>query len=67
LGNIAHQFEKGHRIGLAIRSEWFPLFARNLNTIEQIAGATRTVVAQQKIYADPQRPSVLRLKLLPSN
>jgi putative CocE/NonD family hydrolase len=67
LGNIAHQFEKGHRIGLAIRSEWFPLFARNLNTIEQIAGAARIVVAQQKIYADSQRPSMLRLKLLSSN
>lgn len=65
LGNVTHQFEKGHRIGLAIRSEWFPLFARNLNTAEPIKDATRIVVAQQKIYADSQRPSILRLKLLP--
>lgn len=67
LGGVAHRFEKGHRIGLAIRSEWFPLFARNLNTAEPIKDATRIVVAQQKIYTDSQRPSILRLKLLPPN
>jgi len=67
LGSVAHQFEKGHRIGLAIRSEWFPLFARNLNTAESIKDATKIVIAQQKIYAGSQRPSALHLKLLPTN
>ena len=67
LGGVAHQFARGHRIGLAIRSEWFPFFARNLNTIEPIANATKIVVAQQKIHTDSQRPSILRLKLLPTN
>lgn len=65
LWDIAHRFERGHRIGLAIRSEWFPRFARNLNTTEQIATATRIAVAQQTIYGDAQRPSVLRFRVLP--
>ncbi|MDQ3172212.1 MAG: hypothetical protein M3Q91_00700 [Acidobacteriota bacterium] len=52
-----------HRIG--IRSEWFPGFARNLNTIEPIATATRIVAARQTIYGDAQRPSVLRFRVLP--
>ncbi len=66
LWDVAHRFKKGHRIGLAIRSEWFPYFARNLNTIEQIKDATRMVVARQTIYVDSHRPSVLRFKLLPA-
>ena len=65
LWDIAHRFERGHRIGLAIRSEWFPGFARNLNTMEQIATATRIAVAQQTLYGDAQRPSVLRFRVLP--
>ncbi len=67
LGSVAHRFEKGHRIALAIRSEWFPLFARNLNTAEPIKDATRIVFAKQTIYSDAQRPSILRLMLLPPN
>ena len=65
LWDIAHRFERGHRIGLAIRSEWFPGFARNLNTIEPIAAATRIEAARQTIYGDAQRPSVLRFRVLP--
>jgi predicted acyl esterase len=29
---FAHRFSKGHRIGILIRSEWFPSYERNLNT-----------------------------------
>lgn len=65
LRSVAHRIEKRHRIGLAVRSEWFPLFARNLNTAESIKDATKIVVAKQRIYADAQRPSVLRFGLLP--
>jgi putative CocE/NonD family hydrolase len=65
LWDIAHRFERGHRIGLAIRSEWFPGFARNLNTMEPIASATRIAVARQSIYGDERRPSVLRFRVLP--
>lgn len=65
LWDIAHRFERGHRIGLAIRSEWFPGFARNLNTMEPIASATRIAVAQQTIYGDSGRPSTLRFRVLP--
>lgn len=65
LRDIAHRFGRGHRIGLAIRSEWFPSFARNLNTSEPIAMATRIVVARQTIYGGAQRPSVLRFRVLP--
>lgn len=65
LWDVAHRFERGHRIGLAIRSEWFPGFARNLNTAEPIAAATRIVVARQTVYGDVQRPSLLRFRVLP--
>ena len=35
LWDTAHQFPKGHQIGLYIRSELFPAYARNLNTWSQ--------------------------------
>lgn len=64
LWDTAHQFKAGHRLGLLIRSHLFPLFARNLNTGEPVKDATRVVVAQQLIYYDAKRPSVLRFRQL---
>jgi len=64
LWDTAHQFKTGHRLGLLIRSELFPMFARNLNTGEPVKDATRIVVAQQQIYHDAKRPSALRFRQL---
>ena len=65
LWDSAHQFKKGHRLGVVISSEMFPNYARNLNTGEPISNATRIVVAQQTIYHDAKRPSALRFRVLP--
>lgn len=65
LWDSAHQVKKGHRLGVMISSEMFPSYARNLNTGEPIANATRMVAAQQTIYHDAKRPSALRFRVLP--
>jgi hypothetical protein len=64
LWDTAHRIEKGRRLGLIIRSELFPAYARNLNTGEPNATATRMVTAKQTIYHDAKRPSALRLRRL---
>ncbi len=64
---FAHEFGKGHRLGIMIRSEWFPGYVRNLNTGESIKDATRMEIGTEKIYHDALRPSTLRLWLLNSN
>jgi putative CocE/NonD family hydrolase len=66
LCDTAHQFRKGHRLGVVIQSQMFPSYARNLNTGEPIKTATRMVAAHQTIYHDNQRPSRLRFYLLPT-
>ena len=65
LWDSAHQFKKGHRLGVLISSDMFPNYARNLNTGEPISNATRMVVAEQTIYHDAKRPSALRFRVLP--
>jgi putative CocE/NonD family hydrolase len=64
LWDLAHRVRKGQRLGLIIESEMFPHYARNLNTGESNATATRMVVATQTIYHDAGRPSALRLRRL---
>lgn len=58
---FAHRFSKGHRIGILIRSKWFPGYERNLNTGEPIKNATRMEVGNIKLFHDTSHPSVLRL------
>jgi uncharacterized protein len=65
LWDTAHQVKKGHRLGVLIKSQMFPSYARNLNTGEPIRNATRMVVAHQTIYHDAKRSSALRFRLLP--
>jgi putative CocE/NonD family hydrolase len=65
LWDTAHRFGKGHRIGLMIRSEMFPSYARNLNTGEPIATGTRMLAANQTVYHDARHPSALRFMVLP--
>ncbi|HEV2666085.1 MAG TPA: CocE/NonD family hydrolase [Blastocatellia bacterium] len=64
LWDLAHRLEKGRRLGIVIKSEMFPYYARNLNTGEPNAEATRMVTATQTIYHDAKRPSALRLRRL---
>jgi uncharacterized protein len=64
LWDMAHRAEKGRRLGIIIKSEMFPYYARNLNTGEPNADATRMVTATQTIYHDAKRPSALRLRRL---
>lgn len=61
-GNV---FKAGHRIRLAVSSSNFPRFSRNLNTGEQILGATRMEKATQTIYHDAEHPSALVLPVIP--
>jgi putative CocE/NonD family hydrolase len=65
LWDTAHQFAKGHQVGLFIRSELFPAYARNLNTGEPIKEATKSVVAHITILHDAAHPSVLKFRVLP--
>lgn len=59
LWDIAHEFAKGHRIGLLLRSTMFPVYARNLGTGEPIKDATKMMVQVQSIYQDRKHPSTL--------
>lgn len=61
-GNL---FKAGHRIRLAVSSSNFPRFNRNLNTGEQVLGATRSVNATQNIFHDAEHPSALVLPVIP--
>ena len=64
LWDVAHRVGKGQRLGIIIESQMFPFYARNLNTGEPNATATRMVAATQTIYHDAGRPSALRLRRL---
>ena len=57
-------FKAGHRIGVEITSSSFPRWERNLNTGESAARSSRTEVARQRIFHDPQRPSHLTLTVV---
>ena len=65
LADVAHCFAKGHRVGLLIRSDMFPIYDRNLNTGEPIKNGTSVIVARQQIYHDAKHPSTLRFRILP--
>ncbi len=64
--DTAHQFMKGHRIGLLVSSDGFPVYARNLGTGESSATGTRMVAQHETIYHDSKHPSALRFRVLPS-
>jgi putative CocE/NonD family hydrolase len=55
-------FKAGHRIGVEITSNSFPRWERNPNTGD--AYSSRTEVAHQRIFHDPQRPSHLTLTVV---
>ncbi len=55
--DTAYRLDNGHRLGLIINSDMFPMVSRNLGTGEPIKDATRMVSSVQTIYHDPKRPS----------
>ncbi len=58
-------FKRGHRIRLYISSSNFPRFNRNLNTGEQTFNSSGMVTAQQTIFHEGDRPSVVTLPIIP--
>jgi putative CocE/NonD family hydrolase len=62
---FAHRFPKGHRLVLLVTSSAFPGTARNLNTGEPLATATRIVVAHIELLHDKTHPSSLSWYQLP--
>jgi putative CocE/NonD family hydrolase len=59
------RMEKGHRLRLEISSSAFPKFDRNLNTGGPIGKETKGVVAEQTVYHDRDRPSWVRIPIVP--
>jgi putative CocE/NonD family hydrolase len=58
-------FRAGHKLRLEVSSSNFPRFDRNLNTGEEIGGATRLTRATNTIYHDREHPSALVLPVVP--
>lgn len=48
--DFAHEFAKGHRLGIIVHSSGFPMYARNLGTSDPIATATRMVPQRNTIF-----------------
>jgi len=65
MGATSNVFLPGHRLRLEITSSNYPRFARNLNTGEPEARATRMIKAENTIYHDRRHPSVLVLPIVP--
>ncbi len=61
----SHVFLAGHRIRVEISSSNFPRFARNLNTGEPFASATRAQPATQSIHHTDIFPSRILLPIIP--
>jgi putative CocE/NonD family hydrolase len=61
LGNTAIVFPAGHRIRLEISSSNFPHYARNLNTGDSSASASKMRKARQTIVHTDRYPSALTL------
>lgn len=57
--DTAHQFKKGHRVGLLVTSNFFPVFARNFGLAEPPIKATKMVPAWQSVYHGAKRASAL--------
>lgn len=59
-------FKAGHRIRLEISSSNFPRFDRNFNSAGDPWSGTESIPAVQTIYHDEQRPSRIRLPIIPA-
>ncbi|CAN5598563.1 CocE/NonD family hydrolase [soil metagenome] len=57
-------FLAGHRIRVEVTSSSFPRWERNLNTGESSVRSSRTEIARQRIFHDPERPSRVTLTIV---
>jgi uncharacterized protein len=57
-------FEAGHRLRVDITSSSFPRWDRNLNTGEDTRDSSRSEVARQRIFHDPDHPSSITLTVI---
>jgi predicted acyl esterase len=62
-----HVFLKGHRIMVQVQSTWFPLIDRNPQKFVPSIYAAKAedyVIANQRIYVSPARPSHIVLPVV---
>jgi hypothetical protein len=64
LGDFAHAFMPGHRIRIEISSSAYPMFNPNQNTGAPVATDTEWRTANQTIFHDRRRPSVVILPVV---
>lgn len=64
--DTSNVFLAGHRIRVDVSSSNFPRYNRNLNTGNDIATDTEVRVAHQVVFHDPERPSRIRLPVIPA-
>ena len=60
----AYRFRPGQRIRVQVSSGAHPRFARNTGTGEELATATKLLVADQAVYHDAAHPSAITLPVL---
>ena len=65
--DVAHTFRPGHRIMVQIQSTWFPLVDRNPQKFGPInqAQASDFTAATHRVYHAPDRPSQLKVLVMP--
>ncbi len=67
LQDVLHTFKKGHRVMVQVHSTWFPLADRNPQKYVPnifFANDDDFIVATQKVYRTPDRPSQIRVGVL---
>jgi putative CocE/NonD family hydrolase len=68
LQDVLHTFRPGHRIMVQVQSTWFPLVDRNPQTFVEnifLADEDDFQAATQRLYRSANRPSRLRIGVLP--
>ena len=68
LQDVLHTFKKGHRIMVQVHSTWFPLVDRNPQKYVPnifLADEDDFITATQRVYRSPDRPSQIRVGILP--
>ena len=63
--SIAYRVPAGHRLRVEVSSSDFDRYDRNLNTAESLLRGTTTVVAHQRVFHGPHRPSHVVLPVVP--
>jgi len=69
INDVFHTFQRGHRIMIQVQSSWFPFIDRNPQTFVPnifAAEAEDYVRAEHRIYRSAERPSSLRVQVLPA-